>query len=168
MKQMIRWMLTAAALAVSGLAAAKLPALDDAAKAKAAEAAAKTAWQGKLDAYQLCKAQDKIAAKYKSGHPAQAQQSAAQAASAAVAAAKAPVATPATASQGGATPVLAIASPAPSIPSCADPGAFVYAPPDQKPLETSAAHSPAATAASPPSVRAESGTMTSGKTGAKK
>src|SRR3954464_12539039 len=99
MNKMIRWMLTAAALAVSGLAAAKLPPpqLDEAAKAKAAETAAKTAWQGKVDAYQLCKAQDRIAAKYKGSHPAEAKQSAAQAASAAVAAAKAPVATPATA-----------------------------------------------------------------------
>lgn len=59
---MIRVMLAAAALAVSGAASAKLPALDDAAKAKAAEAAAKTAWQGKVEAYQLCKAQDKVAA----------------------------------------------------------------------------------------------------------
>jgi hypothetical protein len=49
-----------------GLALAKLPApnLDDAAKAKAAEAAAKAAWQGKVDAWQLCKAQDKVAAHY--------------------------------------------------------------------------------------------------------
>ena len=165
---MIRWMLTAAALAVCGLAAAKLPALDEAAKAKAAEAAAKTAWQGKVDVYLLCKAQDRIAATYKAGHPAEAKQSATQAAFAAAAAAKAPVPTAASASQGGSTPVLAVASPAPAIPPCAEPGPFAYAPPDQKPLETSGAHSPTATAASPPSVRAESGTMTSGKTGEKK
>ena len=38
------------------------PVLSDEAKAKAAEAAAKTAWTGKVDAYQLCKAQDKVAA----------------------------------------------------------------------------------------------------------
>jgi len=43
---------------------AKLPPLSDEAKAKAAEAAAKTAWTGKLEAYQLCKAQDKVAAAY--------------------------------------------------------------------------------------------------------
>ncbi|UUZ62560.1 hypothetical protein LP414_08695 [Polaromonas sp. P1(28)-13] len=43
---------------------AKLPPLSDEAKAKAAEAAAKTAWSGKVDAYQLCKAQDKAAASY--------------------------------------------------------------------------------------------------------
>ncbi len=43
---------------------AKLPALSDDAKAKAAEAAAKAGWAGKLDAYQSCKAQDKVAASY--------------------------------------------------------------------------------------------------------
>jgi hypothetical protein len=53
-------LLPALALAFTfGAALAKIPApvLDDAAKAKAAEAAAKTAWQGKVDAWQLCKAQ---------------------------------------------------------------------------------------------------------------
>lgn len=49
---------------VSAAALAKLPALGDEAKAKAAEAAAKTAWTGKVDAYQLCKSQDKVAAGY--------------------------------------------------------------------------------------------------------
>ena len=43
---------------------AKLPPPDDAAKAKAAETAAKAAWQAKVDGYQLCKAQDKVAARY--------------------------------------------------------------------------------------------------------
>lgn len=48
------------------LALAKLPApvLSDEAKAKAAEAAARTAWAGKVDAFQLCKVQDKVAASY--------------------------------------------------------------------------------------------------------
>jgi len=156
---MNRWMLTAAALAVSGTVAAKLPPPDDAAKAKAAEAAAKAAWQGKVDAYQLCKAQDRVAAKYKSGHPAQAAQAAP------AAAAKPAASTPATSSDGS-TPAKAVVATAPTIPPCADPGPFAYAPPEQKPLESSGAHSPAANATSPPSVRAESGTMTSGKTGA--
>ena len=44
---------------------AKLPALSDEAKAKAAEAAAKTAHAGKVDAYLLCKSQDRTAAYYK-------------------------------------------------------------------------------------------------------
>ena len=72
---MIRWMFTAAALAASGLALAKLPApqLDEAAQAKAAEAKAKAAWQGKVGAYELYKVQDRIAARYKTNHPAAAQ-----------------------------------------------------------------------------------------------
>jgi hypothetical protein len=53
------------AMFCTGVALAKLPALSDEAKAKAAEAAAKTAWTGKLEAYQLCKAQDKVAARNK-------------------------------------------------------------------------------------------------------
>ncbi len=53
-------------LSASVLVMAKIPApvLDDAGKAKAAETAAKTAWSGKVDSYQLCKAQDKSAAAY--------------------------------------------------------------------------------------------------------
>ena len=43
---------------------AKLPPPSDEAKAKAAEAAAKTAHAGKVDAYQLCKSMDKVAAEY--------------------------------------------------------------------------------------------------------
>lgn len=43
---------------------AKLPALSDAEKAKAAEAAAKAAWSGKVDAYLSCKSQDRVAAHY--------------------------------------------------------------------------------------------------------
>jgi hypothetical protein len=46
------------------LSLAKLPPLSDEAKAKAAEAAAKAAWTGKVDAFQLCKVQDKVAAIY--------------------------------------------------------------------------------------------------------
>lgn len=49
-------------LALSALA--KLPALSDEAKAKAAEAAAKTAHGGKTEAYLLCQWQDKTAAHY--------------------------------------------------------------------------------------------------------
>jgi hypothetical protein len=56
--------LLAAGMVVSGVASAKLPPLSDDAKAKAAEAAAKTAWTGKVDNYLLCKAQDKVVAQY--------------------------------------------------------------------------------------------------------
>jgi hypothetical protein len=101
------------------LALAKLPALSDEAKAKAAEAAAKTAWTGKVEAFQLCKAQDKVAASYF------------KTAKAAGKDTKAP--TPA--------------------PACAEPGPFVYTPPEAKPIEAAGAHSPAATATSPPSTK---------------
>ena len=50
-------------LALASTAAlAKLPPPSDEAKAKAAEAAAKTAHTAKVDAYLLCKSQDKVAA----------------------------------------------------------------------------------------------------------
>lgn len=49
-------------LVCASTALAKLPAPGDEAKAKAAEAAAKTAWSGKVDGYLLCKSQDKVAA----------------------------------------------------------------------------------------------------------
>ncbi len=45
-------------------AVASLPPPSDEAKAKAAEAAAKSAHAGKVSAYQLCKVQDKVAADY--------------------------------------------------------------------------------------------------------
>ena len=47
-----------------GAAQAKLPAPSDEAKAKAAEAAAKTAHAGKVAAFQLCKSMDSVAAGY--------------------------------------------------------------------------------------------------------
>jgi hypothetical protein len=48
----------------SGLAWAKLPALSDDAKAKAAEAAAKTAHGNKVADFQLCKSMERVAAAY--------------------------------------------------------------------------------------------------------
>ncbi|BEP36997.1 hypothetical protein GmRootV59_39690 [Variovorax sp. V59] len=116
--------LSCASLLVLALAApvawAKLPPppATPEAKAKAAEAAAKTAWSGKVDAFKLCQAQDRVAAKYRAS---------------AAAAGK---------------PVPA----APATPPCADPGPFAFTPPaEAKPIEASGAHSPATTAASPPS-----------------
>ena len=44
---------------------AKLPELSAEAKAKAEEAKAKAAWSDKVAAFQLCKAQDVVVAKYK-------------------------------------------------------------------------------------------------------
>jgi hypothetical protein len=118
MKSMIG--LVALALA-SGMACAKLPALSDEAKAKAAEAAAKTAHGNKVADYQLCKSMDKVAATYvaeakKSGKDVK------------------PTATP----------------------PCTDPGQFAAAAPAAgavKPLEAAGAHSPPATATSPPSTK---------------
>lgn len=102
----------------SALALAKLPPPTDEAKAKAAEAAAKAAWAGKVDVYQLCKAQDAVAAAYFKSAKAAGKET----------------------------------KPATATPACAEPGAFVYPPPEAaKPLEASGAHSPTATAASPPS-----------------
>jgi len=109
-------------MAVSSMALAKLPApvLTEEAKAKAAEAAAKTAWTGKVEAYQLCKAQDKVAASYYK-----------------------------TAKAAGKE-----AKPPASVPPCGDPGPFAYTPATEaKPIEASGAHSPAATATSPPSTK---------------
>lgn len=103
-------------LCASSLAFAKLPAPSDEAKAKAAETAAKTAWSGKVDGYQLCKSQDKAAASYYK-----------------------------TAKVAGKD-----AKPATATPPCADPGAFVYPPPDSaKPVVAAVAPSPAMPAASP-------------------
>lgn len=51
--------------ALVGTAVAKLPAPSEEAKAKAAEAAAKTAHAGKVDAYKLCLSMDKVAADYR-------------------------------------------------------------------------------------------------------
>ncbi len=52
------------ALSISAVAKLPAPVLTDEAKAKAAETAAKTAWSGKVDAFQLCKAQNQTAVVY--------------------------------------------------------------------------------------------------------
>ena len=54
----------AAAFAV-GSALAKLPPLNDEAKAKAAETASRQAWTDKVGAYQVCQAMDRVAATYR-------------------------------------------------------------------------------------------------------
>lgn len=51
-------------ITASALVTAKLPPPSEEVKAKAAQAAAKAAWDGKVDAYLSCKAQDKAAAHY--------------------------------------------------------------------------------------------------------
>ena len=61
---MKKLLMTSLLLGACALATAKLPAPSAEAKAKSDEAAAKAAWAGKVDAYQLCKTQDKVAASY--------------------------------------------------------------------------------------------------------
>ncbi len=142
--------------AACGLVLAKLPPPDDAAKAKAAEAAAKTAWQAKVSAYELCKVQDKIAAQYgKAGSKA-----ASRATKPAAPASSSGAPPPAVAAASAASPAASgtpVAFKPP--PPCIEPGPFAYNPPDQKPLETSGAHSPTGTAATPPSVKPNSAEM---------
>ncbi|RZJ21967.1 MAG: hypothetical protein EOO54_11955 [Haliea sp.] len=150
MKQLLLPALLATACSLA-LAKLPVPVLDDAAKAKAAEAAAKAAWTGKVDAYQLCKVQDKVAAHYRKTATSLAAGATAAPAkdakpgSGAAAAASAPA--PAASGAGTATTVAGAPTPTP----CADPGAFAYTPPEQKPLEASGAHSPTGNAVSPPS-----------------
>jgi hypothetical protein len=95
-------------LGLSASAFAKLPPPSDEAKAKAAEAAAKTAHTAKADGYLLCKAQDKVAAHVQRTNKAKAGK---------------PIATP----------------------PCADPGKFVYTPPEASPTAAAPAATPAAT-----------------------
>jgi hypothetical protein len=100
------------ALTLFGLslgASAKLPAPSDEAKAKAAEAAAKTAHTGKMDGYLLCKSQDKVVAHVQKTNKSKAGK---------------PMAT------------------AP----CADPGKFVYTPPEAAPMAAAPGAAPAAPA----------------------
>jgi hypothetical protein len=63
---MMKVLLAASVLCFVGAVQAKIPApvLSDEAKAKAEEAKAKTAHNGKVDAYKLCVAQDKSATRY--------------------------------------------------------------------------------------------------------
>ena len=61
---MNKHLLVLSALAISLGASAKLPAPSDEAKAKAAEAAAKTAHGNKVADFQLCKSREKTAAHY--------------------------------------------------------------------------------------------------------
>ena len=123
-KPLLPTLLATLLLALSTSAFAKLPPPNDEAKAKAAEASAKTAHTAKADGYLLCKSQDKVAAhvqrtnKAKAGKPA-------------------------------------------ATPPCADPGKFVYTPPEATPTAavapaaaTPAAPAPAAAPAAAPAKKA--------------
>lgn len=61
---MNKFLIAGVLAALGSIASAKLPPVSDEAKAKAAEAAARAAWSGKVDAFLLCKSQDKVAAAY--------------------------------------------------------------------------------------------------------
>ncbi len=61
---MKKFLLTSLLLSACAVAMAKLPPPSEEAKTKAAEAAAKAAWAGKVDNYLLCQSQDKVAASY--------------------------------------------------------------------------------------------------------
>ena len=63
-KTFISWATLVLASLFSASAMAKLPALSDEAKVKAAEAAAKTAHGNKVADFQLCKSREKVAAHY--------------------------------------------------------------------------------------------------------
>lgn len=159
---MKQFLLPAALLAACGFAWAKLPPpapLDDAAKLKAAETAARTAWQGKVDNYLLCKAQDRVAAAYRKSAGKPAMVTAAATPPGAAPAKPAAVAAPAAAAAAPAAPIgtPVATGPAP-IPPCGDPGPFAFTPPEQKPLEAAGAHSPPGTASSPPNTRAPAAT----------
>jgi hypothetical protein len=65
MKNVLKYSLLALLTAYVGVVSAKLPAPSDEAKAKAVEAAAKSAWDGQVAGYKLCLAQDRTAAHYK-------------------------------------------------------------------------------------------------------
>jgi hypothetical protein len=61
----LQWIAVCATVVLgSGTALAKLPAPNDEQKAKAAEAKAKSDWQAKIDAFQLCQSQERVARFY--------------------------------------------------------------------------------------------------------
>lgn len=112
-KPLLPTLLATLLLALSTSAFAKLPPPNDEAKAKAAEASAKTAHTAKADGYLLCKSQDKVAAHVQRTNKAKA------------------------------------GKPAATTP-CADPGKFVYTPPEATPTAAVApAAAPTATPAAP-------------------
>jgi hypothetical protein len=64
MKPFLTTSVVLATMLCAAPASATLPPPSDEAKAKAAEAAAKAAYSGKVEAFQLCKSMDKVAADY--------------------------------------------------------------------------------------------------------
>ncbi len=125
MKSLLTPSLALVAVLAAPLALAKLPPLSADAQIKADEAKAKGAWADKVGAYQLCRSMERVADVYYKTAKSAGKET------------RPPVAT------------------AP----CADPGPFAAAvapaaASSPKPLEASGAHSPAATATSPPGSKA--------------
>ncbi|WP_332752080.1 hypothetical protein [Hydrogenophaga sp.] len=120
-------------LATSVFAKLPAPVLTEEAKAKAEEAKAKTAWAAKVDSYKLCLSMDRAASNYFK-----------------------------TAAASGKS-----VKPAAAVPACADPGPFTYvaaaAAAVAKPAEAAGAHSPTATASSPPSGKVPAAVTTPAK-----
>ncbi|MEO7760996.1 MAG: hypothetical protein ABIS68_03680 [Casimicrobiaceae bacterium] len=145
----------------AGLAVAKLPPPSDAAKAQMAEAAAKSAWTNKVAAFELCQAQDKVAAAYR--------KTAGSAGKVASQPSQPPQPMPQP-SQASPTPQSPQPSPTPQpsqaspMPPCANPGPYVAAAAAEvpKPLEASGAHSPTETAKSAPSSNATASEIAGG------
>ena len=148
------------AAAFPGLAVAKLPPLNDEAKAKAAEAAAKTAWGDKVSLYKHCLVLDRIAANYR--------KTAANAAASVTTTppcedpgsfvAPTPVAAKPLEASGAHSPSgTAVTPPSTNTPAAqvsGDPKTTQITPTKDKPIERSGAHSPPGTAVSPPSTNA--------------
>jgi hypothetical protein len=113
MRQALSFAVLITALAAPALA--KLPPPSDDAKAKAAEAALKTAWSDKVAGFQLCRAMDKVAAAYQVAAKHAGKEPAA------------PVATPPCADPGPfaapTPPLQAVAAHAPTATAAAAPGA---------------------------------------------
>jgi hypothetical protein len=103
LSQFARFGLVLAAALCTSAAVSKLPPPSEEAKAKAAEATAKTVWTGKVEAYQLCKSQDAVAAAYYAGMKKAAKD------------AKPPVTTPACADPGPFVYTPPAAVPAPAV-----------------------------------------------------
>ena len=123
------------AFGFAGSAVAKLPTPSDEAKAKAAEAAAKTAWSDKVGLYKLCLSMDRVAESYRKGSKA--------------AGKEAPAAST--------TPAApACADPGPYAAAAQTP----LTPMANKPIEASGAHSPTGMAVSPPSTNATAAQLT--------
>ena len=116
------------ALMIASVAAsvsATLPPPTPEAKAQADLAKAKSAWTDKVSAYQLCRAGDRVAERYRASLK---------------------------------TSMKDVPAPA-TTPPCVDPGPYVA---EAKPLEAAGAHSPPATAMSPPNSKATAAELAGG------